>query len=401
MAKRAIIIVLDGVGIGELPDAAEFGDVGSNTLGNLSHAFADGLHLPNMGKLGLGNIATIRGVPADPMAVGAWGKCAEASRGKDTTTGHWEIAGIISSTPFPTYPHGFPDAVIRAVEERIGVGTLGNVVASGTEIIQLLGDAHMATGKLIVYTSADSVFQLAAHEDVIPVEQLYFMCLAARRILDGEHRVGRVIARPFTGTSGNYKRSRNRQDFSVPPTELTVLDRLKDAGYETIGIGKIGDIFDHRGLTQELHTKSNEEGILTTLIQINESREGLIFTNLVDTDMIFGHRNDIKGFKGALEYFDKFLPKIMQALHKDDLLIITADHGVDPTTASTDHSREYAPLLVYNRQMQAGIDLGVRTTFADTAASILEFFGLHGGGSGTSYLNEVLPTRAVAAAGKQ
>jgi phosphopentomutase len=400
MAKRAIIIVLDGVGIGELPDAAEFGDVGSNTLGNLSRAFPEGLHLPNLGKLGLGNIEPLRGVPADPLAVGAWGKCNETSKGKDTTTGHWEIGGVISEKPFPTYPKGFPEEVIRAFEERIGMETMGNVVASGTEIIQLLGDAHVATGKPIVYTSADSVFQIAAHEDVIPLEKLYFLCVAARRILDGEHRVGRVIARPFSGTSGNYKRTKNRQDFSVPPPELTVMDRLKDAGYQTIGIGKIGDIFDHRGITQELHTKSNEEGILTTLTQINECMDGLIFTNLVDTDMIYGHRNDTAGFKGALEHFDKFLPNILQAMHKDDMLFITADHGVDPTTPSTDHSREYTPLLVYHKRMQTGTNLGVRSTYADITATILEFFQVRGAGVGTSFLNDVWAPSAVAAGGR-
>lgn len=400
MAKRAIIIVLDGVGIGELPDAAEFGDSGSDTLGNLSRAFPNGLHLPNMAKLGLGNIAPIRGVPADPMAIGGWGKCNEASKGKDTTTGHWEIGGVLSEKPFPTYPKGFPDGVIRALEDRIGIETMGNVVASGTEIIQLLGDAHVATGKPIVYTSADSVFQIAAHEDVIPIEKLYYICMAARRILDGEHRVGRVIARPFNGTSGSYKRTKNRQDFSVPPPELTVLDRLKDAGFHTVGVGKIGDIFDHRGLTQELHTKTNEEGILTTLMQINECPDGLIFTNLIDTDMIYGHRNDTKGFKAALEHFDKFIPNILHAMHEDDLLFITADHGVDPTTASTDHSREYTPLLVYNKKMQNSVNLGVRQSYADTAATILEFFQVRSNGVGASYLNQVWAPSEVAAAAR-
>jgi len=389
MAKRAIIIVLDGVGIGELPDAAEFGDTGSNTLVNLSHAFPEGLHLPNMAKLGLGNIAPIRGVPHDPIAAGGWGKCTEASRGKDTTTGHWEIAGLISRVPFPTYPYGFPNEILEPFEEQIGIGTLGNYPASGTEIIKELGDEHVATGKPIVYTSADSVFQIAAHEEVIPIDRLYYMCQVARVLLDGEHRVGRVIARPFLGESGHYKRTRNRKDFSVPPPTPTLLDHFKEAGLQSIGIGKIGDIFDHQGLTSEIHTKTNDEGVLATLMQINESLDGLIFTNLVDTDAIYGHRNDTAGFRGALEAFDKFLPKIQQALHPDDLLIITADHGVDPTTKSTDHSREYTPLLVWSKRMSRGVNLGTRATYADTAASILDYFGLPPETEGTSYLSQL------------
>lgn len=390
MAKRAIIIVLDGVGIGELPDAAEFGDQGSNTLVNLSKAFPEGLHLPNMGKLGLGNIAEIRGVPPDPIAKGAWGKCNEASRGKDTTTGHWEIAGVISRIAFPTYPDGFPPEIITAFEEQIGSGTLGNFPASGTEIIKLLGDEHVATGKPIVYTSADSVFQIAAHEEVVPLDQLYSMCGTARVLLDGPHRVGRVIARPFTGRRGNYQRTKNRRDFSVPPPEPTLLDAFLQAELESVGVGKIGDIFNHQGLSNEIHSKSNEEGILATLMQINECSDGLIFTNLVDTDAIYGHRNDTVGFRKALEAFDQLLPKVMQAVHSEDLLIITADHGVDPTTASTDHSREYTPLLVYSKRMTGGVDLGVRATYADIAATVREHFALPSGSAGTPFLATIL-----------
>ncbi|AXA35310.1 Phosphopentomutase [Candidatus Sumerlaea chitinivorans] len=391
MPRRAVIIVLDSVGIGELPDAHLFGDEGSNTLGNLSRAFPDGLRLPNMAKLGLGNIAELRGVPPDPQAIGGWGKCAEKSMAKDTTLGHWEIAGIISEKPFPTYPNGFPPEIIQEFERRIGRGTLGNIPASGTEIIQKLGDEHVRTGKPIVYTSADSVFQIAAHEEVIPLEELYEMCRIARELLDGPHRVGRVIARPFIGTSGNYTRTRNRRDFSVPPPRPTILDRLKENGYAVIGVGKIGDIFAHTGLTHEIHTGANEKGILATLVQLNEAPDGLIFTNLVDTDMIYGHRNDTVGYRASLEEFDSYLPKILSALQPEDLLIITADHGCDPTTPSTDHSREYVPLLVYSKAMPHGVNLGTRETFADTAATIAEFFNIAWDGPGTSYLRQVLP----------
>lgn len=376
MAKRAIIIVLDSVGAGAMPDAAQFGDEGANTLGNLSRAFPEGIHLPNLGKLGLGNILEIRGVPPDPAAAGGWGKCAELSPAKDTTLGHWEIAGVVSRAPFPTYPDGFPREVLDRFEQEIGIETIGNIPASGTEIIQLLGDIHVRSRKPIVYTSADSVFQVACHEDIYPPERLYEMCRIARRILDGPHRVGRVIARPFTGGSGNYQRTRNRRDFAVPPPEPTVLDRLKKAGLETIGIGKIGDIFAHRGLTREIHTKNNEEGILATLVQINEAPDGLIFTNLVDTDMIYGHRRDPAGYKAALEFFDSYVPRILQALQKDDLLIITADHGCDPTFKGTDHTREYAPVLVYSRRMSRGIELGILPSFTIHASTVAEFFGL-------------------------
>jgi len=389
MARRFVIIVLDSVGIGEMPDAHLFGDEGSDTLGNLSRAFPEGLNLPNMAKLGLGNIADLRGVHPDPQAIGAWGKCAEKSMAKDTTLGHWEIAGVISEQPFPTYPNGFPPEIIEEFQRRIGREILGNIPASGTEIIQKLGDEHVRTGKPIVYTSADSVFQIAAHEEVIPLEELYRMCQIAREILDGPHRVGRVIARPFIGTSGNYTRTRNRKDFSVPPPKPTILDRALEAGYATIGIGKIGDIFAHRGLTKEVHTGPNEKGILATILELHEAPDGIVFTNLVDTDMIYGHRNDTVGYKKCLEEFDSYLPRILEVLGPDDLLVITADHGCDPTTPSTDHSREYVPLLVYSKAMKGGVNLGLRETFADTAATAAEFFSIKWDGPGTSYLREL------------
>lgn len=389
MAKRAIIIVLDSVGVGEMPDAASFGDEGSNTLGNLSRVFEDGLRLPNMGALGLGNIIDIRGVAPQARPAGGFGKCAERSPAKDTTLGHWEIAGVISARAFPTYPDGFPRAVLDRFEEAIGRRALDNGPASGTEIIQRLGDEHVATGFPIVYTSGDSVFQIAAHEGVAPPEQLYAWCRAAREILDGEHRVGRVIARPFTGTSGAYTRTRNRKDFSVEPPGPTLLDLAKEAGLESIGVGKIGDIFAHRGLTREIHTTSNEDGILATLLQINEAPDGLIFTNLVDTDMIYGHRNDTEGYRRALEEFDAMLPRIMQAMHPEDLLVLTADHGCDPTTPSTDHSREYTPLLVWGKGLEAGVNLGTRQTFADIAATVARFLGTAMPEAGRSFLNEL------------
>lgn len=395
MARRAIVVVLDSVGAGAMPDAARYGDEGANTLGNLSRAFAEGLHLPNMGKLGLGNILDIRGVPRDWAAAGGWGKCAELSQAKDTTLGHWEIAGVVSTVPFPVYPDGFPREVLDRFEKEIGTETIGNIPASGTEIIQLLGDIHVRSRKPIVYTSADSVFQIACHESIYPPEKLYEMCKTARRILDGPHRVGRVIARPFTGESGHYHRTRNRRDFAVPAPEPTLLDLLKNAEFETVGIGKIGDIFAHQGLTREIPTKSNEEGILATLVQINESPDGLIFTNLVDTDMIYGHRRDTPGYRAALEHFDTYVPKILQALGPEDLLIITADHGCDPTFRGTDHTREYVPLLVYTKRMPRGVDLGTRTTFADVAATVAEFFGVEGLKNGTSFLrdlNQAAPT---------
>lgn len=389
MSKRAVVIVLDSVGAGAMPDAAAYGDEGADTLGNLSRAFPEGLHLPNLGKLGLGNILEIRGVPPDPAASGGWGKCAELSPAKDTTLGHWEIAGVVARTPFPTYPDGFPREVLDPFERQIGVESIGNIPASGTEIIQLLGDIHVRSRKPIVYTSGDSVLQIACHEEVYPLEELYEMCRVARRILDGPHRVGRVIARPFTGQSGNYQRTRNRRDFAVPPPEPTLLDHLKEAGLETIGIGKIGDIFAHQGLTREIPTKSNEEGILATLMQINEAPDGLIFTNLVDTDMIYGHRRDTAGYRASLEAFDAYVPRIIKALGKDDLLIITADHGCDPTFPGSDHTREFAPLITYSKGMAGGIDLGVRRTFADTAQTIATMFEVSADYGAVSFLDEL------------
>lgn len=390
--KRAIIIVLDSVGIGELPDAKDFGDVGSNTLVNIKKARPQ-TDLKNMCALGLGNIQGediyLLGKTLSPK--GAFGKMGEKSIGKDTTTGHWEIAGIITAKPFPTFTEtGFPKEVMDAFEQAIGTKTLGNYAASGTEIIKELGPEHVKTGYPIVYTSADSVFQIAAHEGVIPLEKLYEICQKAREILAGDYGVARVIARPFVGEEGNYTRTKNRKDFSLEPTGTTLLDLAKKKGLNVTAIGKIEDIFEHRGMTRTDHTTNNNDGIDKTILYTKEEFEGILFTNLVDTDMIYGHRNDVEGYATALEYFDSKLPEIMAEMKEDDLLFITADHGCDPTTPSTDHSREYVPLLVYGKKVKAGVDLGVRKTFADLGQTIADYLGLDAHFEAESFLNEIL-----------
>ncbi|HHW56876.1 MAG TPA: phosphopentomutase [Clostridia bacterium] len=387
MLKKVILIVLDSVGVGELPDAYKFGDEGTNTLGHVVEKTS--IELPNMWKLGLGNIIPLKTVSSNPNPIGAYGKMAEKSAGKDTTTGHWEIAGLIVEKPFPTYPNGFPPDIIEEFERRIGRRVLGNKPASGTEIIKELGEEHVETGYPIVYTSADSVFQIAAHEEVIPVGELYKMCEIAREILKGDHAVGRVIARPFIGISGNFVRTGNRRDFSLKPFESTVLDMLKQAGYEVYAIGKIEDIFAGQGITNKNHTTNNDEGITATIEAMNIVKIGLIFTNLVDFDMIYGHRNDVEGYAKALKHFDNRLPEIMGKLTEEDLLIITADHGCDPTTPGTDHTREYVPLLVYSPLMKEGVNLGVRSTYSDVAATIAEIFNIGPTKNGTSFLKEL------------
>ena len=384
---RAIIIVLDSVGVGEMPDAARYHDEGSNTIGNIVKV--RGLDVPNMVKLGLGNIKST-GLPDTQHPMGCYGKAAERFQGKDTTGGHWEIAGFIHTQIFPTYPNGFPDYIIDAFCKSCGFsGVLGNKTASGTVIIQELGDEHIKTGKPIVYTSADSVFQIAAHEEVIPLERLYDACEKARKILTGKDAVGRVIARPFTGTSGQYTRTKNRRDFSLQPDGKTLLDAVKEAGMDVVAIGKTEDIFAHRGITKVLHTTSNADGIEATVDAIHQDTAGLIFTNLVDFDMLYGHRNDVEGYGAALEYFDQNLPRILDALKEDDLLIITADHGCDPTTPSTDHSREYIPILAYGKWLQEGADLGIRDTFADITATVCQHLHLETWPIGTSFYKEM------------
>lgn len=389
MVKRVVLIVMDSVGIGELPDAADYGDTGSNTLRNTAKSTSE-FAMPNMKVLGLGMVPGAEVIGRVDKPLGCHGRMSEKSKGKDTTTGHWEIAGLVLERPFPTYPDGFPKEVMQQFEEAIGRKTLSNKPASGTAIIQELGDEHVRTGFPIVYTSADSVFQIAAHEDVIPIEELYKMCETARSILIGEHAVGRVIARPFIGQSGNYTRTKNRRDFSLTPTGKTVLDVIKQNGLEVKAVGKIEDIFAGSGITDAVHTRDNMDGIDKTLEYMRQDFKGLIFTNLVDFDMLFGHRNDPKGYADALEKFDARLPEITLALGDDDVLIITADHGCDPTTESTDHSREYVPVIVYGSKVKKGINLGTRDSFADISATILELFGLDPLPNGISFAKEIL-----------
>lgn len=367
-----------------MPDAAEYGDEGSDTLGNI--AKRRDLHLPNLVQLGLGNIRPLEGVPAAGAPTGAFGRCALASPGKDTTTGHWEMAGILLDRPFPLYPHGFPPEVMEPFEREINRKTLGNKAASGTEIIKELGEEHLRTGYPIVYTSADSVFQIAAHESVIPVDELYRICAAARHILRGPHEVGRVIARPFEGSSGKFARTGNRKDFAVPPPPGMLLDQLAGQHVSVRGIGKISDIFLGRGISCSVKTKNNADGIRATLDAMQEQTDGLIFINLVDFDQLYGHRNDVAGYASALEEVDRWLPRL--PLGEQDLAIVTADHGCDPTTPSTDHSREYTPLLAYGPTVRAGVNLGTRATLADIGQTVAEIFGARIK-AGTSFLKEL------------
>ena len=372
--KRVFLIVLDSFGIGEMEDAEAYGDKGTNTLQSV--ASSSEFDMPNMKELGLFNIdgVTCREGVKQPTARIA--RMKEASKGKDTTIGHWEIAGIISKKPLPTYPNGFPQEILEAFSSATGRGVLCNKPYSGTEVIQKYGDEHVRTGNLIVYTSADSVFQIAAHEEVVPVETLYEYCQMAREILQGEHGVGRVIARPFVGTSGHYTRTPKRHDFSLEPPAVTMLDQLKAAGKDVISVGKIKDIFAGKGITDFVYTKGNEEGIARTLEYLDRDFEGLCFINLVDYDMLYGHRNDIDGYARALTYFDHSLPELMQKLRDDDILMITADHGCDPGyTVSTDHSREHTPFLMYGKNV-APANLGTRETFADIGATVLDYFGI-------------------------
>jgi phosphopentomutase len=378
-----VLIVLDGVGCGALPDAHRYGDEGSNSLANTAQAVG-GLELPNLATMGLGNITSIAGVEPVTSPSAAHGKMAERSAGKDTTSGHWELAGLVVDQPFPTYPDGFPDDVIRPFEEAIGREILGNRPASGTEIIEDLGPEHLATSKPIVYTSADSVFQIAVHEDVAPVETLYDWCSAARGILRGEHAVGRVIARPFVGEPGAFRRTEHRRDFSVQPHGPTLLDSIVDAGMRVSGIGKIDDIFGGRGVSDCVHTRDNAHGIELLLERMGEAFDGLIFINLIETDSRWGHRNDPEGYARSLEEFDHALPRLLAAA-ASDLLIITSDHGVDPTTESTDHSREYVPILAAGPNVNAG-SVGTRDSFADVAATVAQWLDLPPVGPGTSIL---------------
>lgn len=374
--ERAVLLVLDGVGIGELPDAEQYGDKGSNTLGNLARA-CGGLALPVLEKLGLGNINAIDGVPSVNNPRACFGKMAEQSAGKDSTSGHWELFGLIIKKPFPTYPHGFPPQIITSFESRIKHAVLGNIPASGTEIIKKLGDEHIKTKKPIVYTSADSVFQIACHTDVFSIKELYSFCETARALLVGEHAVARVIARPFTGKSPHFYRTKDRRDFSLCPPEPTVLDRVKTAGFDVIAIGKIDDLVGHRGYTRTYHSVNDRECIDLVLTALHDTAHGLIVANFIQFDMDWGHRNDIEGFKNGLVEIDEGIGRIMNALNNNDVLFITADHGNDPTTPSTDHSREYVPILAYAPHC-TGKALGVRTSFADVAKTIGRYFNIKG-----------------------
>lgn len=386
--RRVIWIVLDSVGIGEMPDAAAYGDAGSDTLGNIARQRP--LHLPNLAAKGLGNIKPLAGIPAADQPAGAYGRCALASPGKDTTTGHWEMVGIHLDEPFPLYPNGFPADLMREFENRIGRSSLGNKAASGTEIIAELGEEHVRTGSPIVYTSADSVFQIAAHEDVIPLWELYKICETAREILRGHHEVGRVIARPFEGSAGAFKRTANRKDYAVAPPAGMLLDQLQKAGAKVFSVGKIIDIFLGRGINEYEKTKSNADGMAKTLAAMDVCDAGLIFVNLVDFDSLFGHRNDVEGYAKALEEADAWLPALDAKLREDDLVILTADHGCDPTTPSTDHSREYVPLLAYGPRARAGVNLGIRDTLADIGQTVAANFGAPAIAKGTSFLPELL-----------
>jgi phosphopentomutase len=372
--NRIVLMVLDGAGIGEMPDAAEWGDAGADTLGHTIEI--EKPLLPNFHKLGLGNIRPIAGLPPADKPQAAFGKAAIFSNGKDTTVGHWEMAGLITSQPFPTYPDGFPDRIIEPFKKAVGRDVLGNKPASGTEIIKELGPEHVRTGKPIVYTSADSVFQVAAHEKIIPLDELYQICESARRILIGRDQVARVIARPFIGTPGNFQRTGNRKDFTVPPPDITLLDLLKDSDLATIGIGKIPSIFSFTGFTDQMEAHDNGESIDQTIRAIESAPEGLIFANLVDFDMLWGHRRDSKGYARGLERFDRRIPDIQGAMRDGDCLIITADHGCDPAARGSDHTREYVPILVFSRSLFGGVNLGTRKTMADMGQTVADNFNL-------------------------
>jgi len=385
--KRAIVIIIDGVGVGELPDADRYDDQGSNTLANMADSIG-GLELPHLESLGLGKITAIKGIRSDLRVQANYGKMAEFSPGKDSTTGHWELAGLILDKPFPTYPNGFPEEVLAEFRRRTQLGILGNKPASGTEIIKELGEEHLKTGKPIIYTSADSVFQIAAHERIIPLPRLYEICQIARDMLTGEHAVARVIARPFVGDhTGNFIRTKNRKDFSLTPFDKTMHLILSENNINTVAIGKINDLYALAGIQKSVYTKTNAEGMQAILDELNQTFSGLIMANLVDFDMLWGHRNDPQGFYQALKEFDQWLPGLLENLSHNDLLIITSDHGNDPTTPSTDHSREYVPLLALGPAFRQNIDLGVRETFADLQATMADYFEVPSTGFGHSFLS--------------
>ncbi len=386
--RRAILVVLDGVGAGANPDAHSYGDDGASSLEHCALAIG-GLALPNLGSIGLGNITPILGTPPTPDARGAYGRMAERGAGKDSTTGHWEITGVVLQKPLPTYPHGFPADLVAAFEQAIGRRVIGNKPASGTEIIKELGEEHMRTGYPILYTSADSVFQVAAHQDIIPLEELYHICEIARGMLTGEHAVGRVIARPFIGEPGAFRRTEHRRDFSLAPLGITLLDLLKADGKEVIGIGKIEDLFAGRGLTQRDHTETNYDSMAATLRWLERDFMGLLFVNLVEFDMLWGHRRDSQGYAQALRDVDTWFAQVQQIMQPGDAIFFTADHGVDPTYRGSDHTREEVPLLAYGKPIRAGVDLGVRTSFADLGQTLAQTFGVEPLAAGASFAHDV------------
>jgi phosphopentomutase len=390
--RRAIVIVLDGLGIGALPDAKEYGDEGTQTLGHICEKVTD-LRLPNLAAMGLGHLGAFSGIPPVPFPTGCFGRMAEQSVGKDTTVGHWELMGWITDFPFPTYPQGFPPEIMRLFEQSIGRKTLGNLPASGTEIIQRLGDEHVRTGFPIVYTSADSVFQVAAHEEILSPSELYEICRCARKILSPPHGVARVIARPFIGKSGHYTRTDRRHDFSLPPPGKTLLNLLSEQDFDVVGVGKIKDIFAGSGLTRSLTTGSNREGINRILEAMEEVASGLILANLVEFDMLYGHRNDPEGYAEGLREFDLRLPEILRRMRSRDLLVITADHGCDPTTPGTDHTREYVPLLLFGSEITHGVPLGTKNSMADLAKTLQDLFKIPGDLQGRGFRQRVSPDR--------
>lgn len=387
--SRVIWMVIDSVGIGALPDSEKFGDVNVNTLGNIVKTCKD-IKIPNMINLGLSNIEGVESLESISNPMGSFGRAKEVSKGKDTTTGHWEMTGVLVETPFKTYENGFPREIIEEFERKTNRKVIGNKPASGTAILDELGEQQMKTGEVIVYTSADSVFQIAAHEDVIPLDELYKMCEIAREIMMGENAVARIIARPFIGTPGAFERTSNRRDYSLSPFEDTVLDNIKNSNLDVIGVGKIEDIFNKQGITEAIHTKDNMDGVDQTINYMKKDNKGLIFTNLVDFDSKYGHRRDVEGYKNALEEFDARIPEILENMKDDDILIINSDHGNDPTYKGTDHTREYIPILIYGKNVAKGYDLGTRSSFADIGATVADILNVDFPKNGKSFKNEII-----------
>ena len=387
--SRVIWMVIDSVGIGALPDSEKFGDVNVNTLGNIVKTYKD-IKIPNMINLGLSNIEGVESLESINNPKGSFGRAKEVSKGKDTTTGHWEMTGVLVETPFKTYENGFPKEIIEEFERKTNRKVIGNKPASGTAILDELGEQQMKTGEVIVYTSADSVFQIAAHEEIIPLDELYRMCEIAREIMMGENAVARIIARPFVGKPGAFERTSNRRDYSLSPFEDTVLDTIKKSNLDVIGVGKIEDIFNKQGITEAIHTKDNMDGVDQTINYIKKDNKGLIFTNLVDFDSKYGHRRDVEGYKNALEEFDARIPEILENMKDDDILIINSDHGNDPTYKGTDHTREYIPILIYGKNVVNGYNLGTRNSFADIGATVADILNVDSPKNGKSFKNEII-----------